>query len=412
MLNPEHTVDDNSTYYYNFATTADTVLPQITFDPATGITNVTDTKASISWSTSKSTNAQVSFGTTSGSYPLSSNDTNLNYDHTINLTGLTPNKTYYFKLTNIDENNNTVNSSEYSFTTQVTADTTGPRISAVTVTNTTPTSATITWTTDENSSSFIEYANTKTNFSSIYKEFGKESDAITNHTVTIEGLTQNTIYYYTVTSLDAAGNKTTDNNSNFDYSVTTASGPAINNVTATTPTLTSAVISWTTNSNSDGDVIYSDNSNFFNSQEKGATDKTSTSHNITLTGLTSGTTYYYKVRSTGTNSGVTTDDNNGTDYSFTAASDVTPPVISLISTDSVSYNSAVVKWTTDEPATSQLQYGLTAGNLNNLTTLNSNLNIDHAVVLSGLEAVSTTYYFKVISKDSSGNTSSDNSVNN
>jgi phosphodiesterase/alkaline phosphatase D-like protein len=58
-----------------------------------------------------------------------------------------------------------------------------------------------------------------------------------------------------------------------------------------------------------------------------------------------------------------------------------------------------------------VQYGLTSGNLNNLTTLNSNLNIDHAVVLSGL-TVSTKYFFKVISKDNVGNTNSDNSTSN
>lgn len=79
------------------------------------------------------------------------------------------------------------------------------------------------------------------------------------------------------------------------------------------------------------------------------------------------------------------------------------PVISGISTSTVSSSSATVIWTTDESASSQVQYG-TDTSYGSESSLSSSLVTSHSVVLSGLSA-GTTYHYRVISTDGSGVTS-------
>lgn len=84
----------------------------------------------------------------------------------------------------------------------------------------------------------------------------------------------------------------------------------------------------------------------------------------------------------------------------TPAADTTAPVITNVSASSTEM-SGVVTWTTDEPATSQVEYGAsTAYGL--ASALEQALVVSHSVTLSGLEPGST-YYYRVKSEDGSGN---------
>lgn len=60
-----------------------------------------------------------------------------------------------------------------------------------------------------------------------------------------------------------------------------------------------------------------------------------------------------------------------------------------------------INWTTDEPATSQVEYGLTTS-YGNLTPLDPTLVTSHSVTKTGL-ARRTTYHYRVRSKDAAGN---------
>jgi len=81
--------------------------------------------------------------------------------------------------------------------------------------------------------------------------------------------------------------------------------------------------------------------------------------------------------------------------------DTTAPVISGVQAMNITASSATITWITDESATSQVEYG-TDTNYGTLTTLDSALVTSHSVTISNLTA-STTYYYRVRSKDSSGN---------
>jgi hypothetical protein len=84
-------------------------------------------------------------------------------------------------------------------------DTTPPNVSVVTASGTSSTSATVTWTTDENATSRVDYGTSATSLNLNATVAG----LATSHSVPLTGLTPNTRYYYRVTSADAAGNSTT-----------------------------------------------------------------------------------------------------------------------------------------------------------------------------------------------------------
>jgi hypothetical protein len=83
--------------------------------------------------------------------------------------------------------------------------------------------------------------------------------------------------------------------------------------------------------------------------------------------------------------------------------DITPPSLTSISASSITKNSATISWTTNEAATTQIQYGSTAS-YGNSTSLVSTLTTSHTQALSNLTA-KTVYHYRVISKDAAGNTS-------
>ncbi len=73
--------------------------------------------------------------------------------------------------------------------------------------------------------------------------------------------------------------------------------------------------------------------------------------------------------------------------------------ISAIST-STGATSATIQWTTNNPATSQVEYGLTAA-YGSFTALDASLAASHSVSISDLDQ-GTVYHFRVASKDSKG----------
>ncbi len=87
--------------------------------------------------------------------------------------------------------------------------------------------------------------------------------------------------------------------------------------------------------------------------------------------------------------------------SDTIVLDATPPAISAVSASNVAKTTATITWTTDEPATSQVEYGLTTS-YGQTTPLDSTLGTPHGVSLSGLTA-GAQYQYRVHSKDALGN---------
>lgn len=89
--------------------------------------------------------------------------------------------------------------------------------------------------------------------------------------------------------------------------------------------------------------------------------------------------------------------------SFTGqpTADTTPPMISGVTAVNPSQNGATINWTTNEPATSQVEYGPTTS-YGSSTAVNTTLETAHAQVVAGLDEA-TTYHYRVRSVDAAGN---------
>lgn len=126
-----------------------------------------------------------------------------------------------------------------------------------------------------------------------------------------------------------------------------------------------------------------------------------TAGNVTTYQMTlpDGNTYYFAV--TAYNS---SGESGYSNESSKAMYDTTAPVISSVASSLSSSTSVTVTWTTNESSDSVVYYGVSQTSLTG-TAQNTAMTTSHSVTLTNLTA-STTYYFKAVSKDAAGNSSS------
>lgn len=82
--------------------------------------------------------------------------------------------------------------------------------------------------------------------------------------------------------------------------------------------------------------------------------------------------------------------------------DIIPPSISSIQAGNITSSSATITWTTNEPTDGQAEFGTTTCPCVNKTPVVPDMLTAHTISLSGL-LPATTYYYRVSSKDASGN---------
>jgi alpha-tubulin suppressor-like RCC1 family protein/phosphodiesterase/alkaline phosphatase D-like protein len=117
-----------------------------------------------------------------------------------------------------------------------------------------------------------------------------------------------------------------------------------------------------------------------------------------LTGLSDNTTYHFRAKALGDGSAV-----YGDDMTFATASlgDTAAPMILTVNLTDIGVSEATITWATDEPATSQVQYGPTKEYGLTKTVVSNPVN-SHSVDLTDLKA-GKTYHYRVISKDAAKN---------
>lgn len=101
------------------------------------ITNVgaesDNNSAEITWDTDEVSDSLVRYGTSSGSHPFSESGSEMVLSHSITLTGLTPDTLYYYVVSSTDAQDNSAESSEFTFRTMALSDTEQPVIESVTL---------------------------------------------------------------------------------------------------------------------------------------------------------------------------------------------------------------------------------------------------------------------------------------
>jgi regulation of enolase protein 1 (concanavalin A-like superfamily) len=174
--------------------------------------------------------------------------------------------------------------------------------------------------------------------------------------------------------------------------------PVVGNVTTTSDD-ESAVIAWVTDEPASSSVRYGLSTSY------GATVSSSelvTNHQAALADLACGSTYHFQivVRDEVGNERTTGDQTFST--AVCPPPDLTPPTISSVSVQP-NVRSAYITWTTDERATSTVEYGANASY--GSTTTDATLVTTHRLHLSELSC-GASYHFRVSSRDRAGNTAS------
>jgi len=268
-------------------------------------------------------------------------------------------------------------------------------------------SVTLSWTapsTNTDGSPLDDLSGYKVYYGTSSHNYTSTTDVGNTTTVELTGLTDGNTYYFSVIAYNTSG---IESPLSSEVSTTLQSSdtapPVISSVYAGNISLNSATISWTTNEPSDSQVQYGMTSAL--GQTIPLNTNLTLSHNQSIAGLASGTLYYYRVVSKDASGNQSVSSTN-TFTTLSSQGDTTPPQISNVQAVNVSSSSVTITWTTNEDSTSQVEYG-TSQSYGNMSQLDSVLRTAHSVAIDGLDG-STTYDFRVISRDASNNESVSN----
>ena len=374
----------------------------LTSGPTTS--SITTKKATITWSTDRSSDSKIQYGTSAGTYGTTepSNSTQVT-DHPIELTNLSPGTTYYYKAKWTDEDGNTGTSAEKSFSTQA-----APSVKDVGPHTIGLTSAVLHYTTLSSSKVRIYYGETTA--------FGGVKEVITSTSeqeqiTEIIDLKDGTKYYYKINTFDSESAEYEGTILNF----TTLPRPKISKVriqqvvgTAQPTVLTT----WDTNTDTSSIVTYYPEGKLGSAKDEVNVNLVSGAHRMIIRGLVPQTPYVLQVK------GRDKAGNEATSelQKFTTATDTRPPQISDMkvegsvqnlsgSSNGESTAQLIVSWNTDEPSTSQVEFGEGTGTTYaQKTQEDASLTYNHLVVISGLTP-SKVYHLRALSKDTASNTS-------
>jgi len=253
------------------------------------VSSITINSATINWTTNESSDSVVEYGLTESLELGSVTSSSMVSSHSTALSGLSEWKTYYFRVTSKDASLNVATSATQTFST---LDQTAPVITAVSVVDITQSSARIAWTTNEVSTSLVDYGTTES-----YGLSRSNSALVTDHSVVLSALSAGKLYHFHVRSVDGSLNSSTSADGSFttlvDLPPANVSGLTI---TASDKTLS---LSWTNPSDSDLSGIRV--LECFSAIPTGPNDvsceqvQNSVGTSLARIGLTNGTTYYYGV---------------------------------------------------------------------------------------------------------------------
>ena len=272
----------HSTLSYPLTLINDDTAPQIT-DVTVG--EPTGDSITIEWTTDEFATTLLEYGAAGSPLDNSVGDDDFTKSHSVTLTGLADGM-YDYRISGTDLSGNTQVGSVGSFTIQ--SDVVAPTISNVAVNELSDSSLRVSWTTNEAATSTVAYGTT----SGVYTQSVDDATLKTAHQLDITGLAINTTYYLQVQSSDEAGNSAASDELTYTIERDVA-GPQITNILIERVGAGAYIVSWRTNAPADSRVEYGTTSNVYTESE--SSDSLVTSHQLTLTGLADGTTYYLRV---------------------------------------------------------------------------------------------------------------------
>ncbi len=252
-------------------------------------------------------------------------------------------------------------------------------------------SANISWTTDRNSDSSVEYGLSSNDY---LPTAAANTDQVVSHNLTLNNLNAGTTYYYRALWTDGDGNTGTS----LEYEFTTLPAPTVSNVVVSGVNLHDASITFTVDNASQAKLYYGPNGSFANTQLINTSSSVS-SYTVPISGLTAGTTYTFKVNPF---------DAQGNEYDQTIFSFSTPPAPAITNVAFQPVPGALtgteqISWTTNVPTTSQISYSLQGQSISTgLSAIDPAMTTNHLMTIENLN-YNTPYQIIATSQDSLGN---------
>ena len=270
-------------------------------------------------------------------------------------------------------------------------DTAAPVISVLSAGSVTLTSAVLTWNTDKPATTLGEY---RVSGTTVWTLTTLDSTLMTAHTVSLPSLLPGKTYDFRAHSTDACGNATVSpalsfvtNADTTPPTTTITSGPAEAGFSCGLPV--TFTFSGTDNYSQAATLRYKYR------LDAGAWSAPSLSTTTSFTTLADGA-HTFAVAAVDEAGNV---DSNPATRHFTQ--DAAAPVVSTLASGGITATTATVTWTTDKPATSQVDYRVQGTTAWTSTTLDSTLLTAHSASLSGL-TVGTIYEYRAHSADGCG----------
>jgi len=379
-----------------------TVPPTLESGPE--IVSVTTRRATIAWSTNRGADSKVQFGTTTGIYgdvePSNSDQVTA---HSIQLSGLQPSTTYYNKAKWTDEDGNTGESDELSFTTAP-----APIVKNVSVGSIGLSSALVKMTVSGASKVRVYYGQ-----SIAFGGFQETATSLqeTTYSILLSNLIDGTKYYYKINTFDTEAGEY--DGTILDFS--TLPRPEVSNVRVqqvANTAQTTLYVTWESNTAISSIVTYYPLNNSTATQNAVDVTLKKGEHAMVVKGLLPQTQYGLIVKGKDKIGNEAVSDVQ----TVTTATDTRPPKITdlvvegsnipaVSTTGQEQTAQLVISWNTDEPSTSQVEFGEGSGTqYTQLTQLDSNLTTNHLVIISNLSP-SKVYHLRAISTDAAQNKS-------
>lgn len=362
------------------------------------VSEITTRKAVVSWSTNRFSDSKIAYGTKEGEYfeeevgssePVTS--------HVLTLNNLTPGTKYYFTAKWTDEDGNTGQSDESSFTTQPPPSTEEPVARNVGLS-----SAVIEFVT-RNASKVKLYYGESSAFGGI-KEI-VTSTAESTQVVELSELKDATKYYYKINTLDVDGTEYEGEIHSFE----TLPRPTISNVIVQQingTAKTTLLVRWSSNTAISSIVTY-----YPTGAPQSAIDEVNVAleagaHQMILFNLEPQTDYSLLIRG----QDVAGNEAVSSVQQITTSADTRPPQISelkaeseIIGTGEEATAQLIVSYKTDEPASSQVEYGEGTGSVYSQKSQQSTTPTNnHLVIISGLSP-GRVYHMRAVSIDAADN---------
>lgn len=322
--------------------------PPLVVDDVT-VAAVDTTTARITWTTNRPSDSLVEYGETASYGSSSGLDADQVVLHDVTITGLEPGTVYHFRVRSDDGAGDVAYSEDGGFET----DNSPLALMDVTVVDVGTSWAEVSWATSRPSTSIVECG-----VDTAYGTTVMDSTAATLHRVLLEGLEEETLYHFRVSSVDVYGMTAASGDSTFETKGTgPMGGPIITGVETEPLSMRSVVVSWSTDRPSTAQVLYGVGDSLDCCTP--VVSEPSTEHRVVVQPVVPRIEYRYVVQSA---CGSDTSQCDARTFQTTAPAGgvvkTMAPQVAWPPSTLASDTTAVVRWTVDRPCTTWLEWGV------------------------------------------------------